>query len=219
MHLFFDLDGTLTDSREGIARCMQYALGELGAHGDTPEAINQQVGPALHTSFANLLRTSDVDRLDLAVATFRQRFEQVGMFENAVYPGIETAIEEFAVSGFTLLVVTAKPRVYARRILEHFNLAHRFSGVYGPELAHRGYSKESLIRQACAEEHVVARETVMIGDRAEDILGAKRNGLLSIGALWGYGGRVELESAQADYLVESSDELVALVRKCCPTGA
>src|SRR5258706_7667760 len=120
MHLLFDLDGTLTDSREGIMRCIQHALVELGVCGHSVEAINQQVGPALHASFAALLQTSDLDRLDLAVAIFRRRFEQVGMFENALYPGVDEALEEFAASGFSLYIVTAKPRVYARQILEPF---------------------------------------------------------------------------------------------------
>ena len=127
-------------------------------------------------------------------------------------PGIEEAVEEFVASGFSLYVVTAKPRVYAQRVLEHFKLAHRFRRVYGPELTHRNYSKESLIRQACVEQHVVARETVMIGDRAEDILGAKCNGLRSVGALWGYGGRTELEAAQPECLAESIAELVEDIR-------
>lgn len=212
MRLLFDLDGTLTDSREGITRCIQHALAELGVEGHSADAVNAQVGPALHASFAALLDTSDVDRLDLAVAIFRQRFEEVGMFENALYPGIAEAIEEFVANGFSLYVVTAKPHIYARRILEHFDLARRFLGVYGPELTHRNYSKESLIRQVCAEEHIGSGEAVMIGDRAEDILGAKRNGLFSVGALWGYGERSELEAAQPDCLAESTERLIEYIR-------
>jgi phosphoglycolate phosphatase len=106
MRLLFDLDGTLTDSREGIARCIQHALAELGVEGHSADAVNAQVGPPLHASFAALLDTSDVDRIDLAVAIFRQRFEEVGMFENALYPGIAEAIEEFVANGFSLYVVT-----------------------------------------------------------------------------------------------------------------
>jgi phosphoglycolate phosphatase len=134
------------------------------------------------------------------------------MFENALHPGIPEALAEFAAGGFSLCVVTAKPYIYARQILEHFNVANRFRGVYGPELAHRSYSKESLIREACVQEHVVSHEAIMIGDRAEDILGAKRNGLLPVGGLWGYGEREELEAAQPDRLVRSSEELVEYIR-------
>jgi phosphoglycolate phosphatase len=166
MHVIFDLDGTLTDSRPGIARCIQHALGELGVNCPAEEALTEFVGPALATAFSALLETSDAARVDQAIVAFRARFERVGMFENALYPGIAAAVSELADLGFTLCVVTAKPHVYATRILQHFGLAERFSGVYGPELPDRTYSKEALIRHACVAERVVSRESVMVGDRS-----------------------------------------------------
>jgi phosphoglycolate phosphatase len=212
MHVFFDLDGTLTDSRMGIARCYRHALVELGATCPEEEALTDYVGPPLATAFSALLGTSDAVQIDRAITAFRRRFEPVGMFENALYPGIAVAIAELAAIGFRLSVVTAKPHVYATRILEHFGLGDRFTRAYGPELADRTYSKEALIRHACAVEQVNPHRCLMVGDRVEDILGAKANGLRAVGVLWGYGSEAELRSAQPEYLVASSVELVACLR-------
>jgi phosphoglycolate phosphatase len=144
MHVRFDLDGTLTDSRTGIARCIQHALVELGVKCPAEEALTEYVGPALTIAFAALLETSDPVRIDQAIAVFRQRFERIGMFENALYPGVAEAVSDLTEMGFRICVVTAKPHVYATRILEHFGLSGRFSGVYGPELADRTYSKRGV---------------------------------------------------------------------------
>jgi len=207
MHLLFDVDGTLTDSREGIVRCIHYAILELGADAPPVESLTQYVGPPLPASFATLLGTSDPKRVDLALAAYRRRFERLGMFENALYPGIAEALEQFAAAGFGLHVVTAKPRVYARQILDHFNLSSRLRVVHGPELDQRDYSKASLVREACVEAHIGSHDGTVIGDRAEDMLAAKRNGLCSVAALWGYGGREELEAARPDCLASSIADL------------
>lgn len=212
MHILFDLDGTLTDSRAGIARCIQHALVELDVQCPEEETLTEYVGPALAAAFSALLETSDSAQIDRAIAAFRQRFERVGMFENALYPGIAESIPELVEMGFRLSVVTAKPHVYATRILEHFGLAGRFTRTYGPELADRTYSKEALIRQACIAERIHPLEGVMVGDRVEDILGARANGLRTVAVLWGYGIHAELEAAQPDHLVGSSAELVTWLR-------
>jgi phosphoglycolate phosphatase len=174
--------------------------------------LTKYVGPPLPASFATLLGTSDPVRIDLAIAAYRRRFEQFGMFENRLYPGIEEALAEFAGNGHMLCVVTAKPRLYASQILERFNLAHRLRAVYGPELDDRQYSKESLIREARAQENITPDRAFMIGDRSEDILGAKQNGLRSVAVTWGYGGREELEAAEPDGFATSSAELIEYIR-------
>jgi phosphoglycolate phosphatase len=215
VHVLFDLDGTLTDSRTGIARCIQHALVELGVTCPGEGTLTEYVGPPLAAAFSALLETSDHAQIDRAIAAFRQRFEAVGMFENALYPGIAEAIPELVAIGFRLSVVTAKPHVYATKILEHFRLIDHFSRVYGPELADRAYSKEGLIRQACAAEQLNPQEAAMVGDRVEDILGAKANGLRSVVVLWGYGNDADLEAAQPDHLVTTSTELVRCLRQHC----
>lgn len=208
----FDLDGTLTDSREGVIRCIQQALVEADIVPPSIEELTRYVGPPLPASFATLLGTSDVERIERAIATYRHRFEQVGMFENRLYPGIPEMLAAFGVADHEMCVVTAKPRAYAVQILEYFGIARLFCGVYGPELGDRSYTKASLIREACIGMSARAVRAVMIGDRAEDVHGAKSNDLGSVAVTWGYGDREELEGAQPDRIVVSSGELVEYIR-------
>jgi phosphoglycolate phosphatase len=210
MRLLFDLDGTLTDSRKGIARCFAHALAAMGR--TAPPDLTPYIGPPIADSFALLLDTSDAGDVERAIALYRERFERVGMFENALYPGIEGALAELAGDGHDLRVVTAKPRVYARRILEHFGIAGWFQGVFGPELGHRHCTKASLIRAACADGARSAASVVMIGDRADDVLGARQAGVPAIAVTWGYGDRAELADAAPDATVRTTEQLVACVR-------
>jgi len=213
MHLLFDLDGTLIDSREGVVHCFLYGLTEAGVEAPAIEALTQYVGPPLAESFAALIPNSDPRLVEVAIAAYRRRFEQVGIFENKLYPGMKDTLEKLSALGHSRCVVTAKPHKYARQILDRLEIAHLFKAVYGPELAQRQYSKESLIRKACNEQDLRPDETAMIGDRAEDILGAKENGLRSVGVTWGYGGQEELTKAQPDRLIASSHELLDYVRR------
>ena len=138
--------------------------------------------------------------------------EQVGIFENRLYHGIEDMLEAFDAAGHDLRVVTVKPRIYALKILEHFGIARLFRGVYGPELSARGYTKESLIREARADAPELPSGAIMVGDRAEDVRGARNNSMGSVAVAWGYGSREELEAAQPDRIVASSSELLEYVR-------
>lgn len=212
MHLMFDLDGTLTDSRVGIIRCIQHALAEAGVAAPSSEELTRFVGPPLGESFATLLGTSDAQRIEAAVAAYRHRFGRVGMFENQLYPGIIEMLRAFQAEGLEMSVVTSKPRTYALRILEHFEIVSLFRGVYGPSLEARRYAKETLIREACAGAATRDRRAMMIGDRAEDVNGAKANGVRSAAVMWGYGDREELESARPDWIVASAVELMEHVR-------
>ena len=163
----------------------------------------------MRESFASLLGTADEARLDLAMAAYRERFDTIGIFENAVCPGIPDALETLSQSGWYLSVVTAKPTVYARRILEHFELAACFEGVHGPDLSSRGYSKTSLIRDALAATGCAPDSVGMVGDRGEDMLGARSNGVGAIAVSWGYGSLPELEAAAPYVIVASPAELLA----------
>lgn len=202
----FDLDGTLTDSRLGVTRCIQHALAEAGAVVPSIEALTRYVGPPLAGSFATLLETRDARRIEAAITAYRSRFERIGILENRLYPGIAEVLETFEAAGHEMCVVTAKPRVYALRVLEHVGLARRFRTVHGPELDARKYTKESLIREACAA--APPGRMVMIGDRAEDVRGARSNRAGAVAVTWGYGDREELEAAQPDCMVSSSRELL-----------
>jgi phosphoglycolate phosphatase len=212
MLLMFDLDGTLTDSREGVTRCIQQALVEAGIAPPPIEELTRYVGPPLPGSLATLLGTSDAQQIERAIAAYRRRFEQVGIFENRLYPGIPEMLGSLAGAGHAMCVVTAKPHEFARKILEHFGIASLFRGVYGPGLRARNYTKASLIREAVMAVPEPSQRAIMIGDRAEDVHGAKSNGLGSVAVAWGYGDRGELEAAQPDRIVVSSHELVEFIR-------
>lgn len=212
MHVLFDLDGTLTDSRQGIVRSYQHALLELGFDVPADRELTPYVGPPLATCFSKLLQTDDAATIERAVASYRKRYEQQGIFENALYPGIADTLVALSDAAHTLYVVTAKPATYANRIVEHFGLAKLFRAVYGPELADRQFSKRSLIHTALKANALRCQSALMIGDRADDIAGARENGVRSMGATWGYGSREELETAGADMLVDTPLELVGFIR-------
>ncbi len=212
-HLFFDLDGTLTDSRPGIARCVQHAMIELGREAPGEDELRFCVGPPLHHSFRTLLETDDEQLIEAAIAAYRRRFETTGMFENALWPGMVEALDALAMAGWRLAVVTAKPAVYARRIVVHFDIARYFDEVYGPVIGDRQYSKATLIRAALDDRQTAPDAAVMIGDRAEDIAGARAHGVRSVAVRWGYSGPGELDAAGADHTVSTTAELVACLSR------
>jgi phosphoglycolate phosphatase len=212
--VFFDLDGTLTHSHDGIVRCINHALMVAGAGARSPNELRPFVGPPLRESFATLLETTDEPRVEQAMVAYRRRFEAIGMFESSVCPGIPEALEELAIGGLDLHVVTAKPTVYARQILDHVALGRFFTGVYGPELTSREYSKASLIRAALQAIGCDPAVTAMIGDRGEDIIGARSNGVSAIAVTWGYGDVAELEAAFPDAIARSPAELKGHLKHC-----
>jgi phosphoglycolate phosphatase len=211
--LFFDLDGTLTHSQEGIVNCINHALIDSGLAARPAADLRPFLGPPLRESFATLLGTGNPDRVEQAIAAYRRRFETVGMFENTVCPGIRRALEALVSADFKLHVVTTKPSVYARRILEHFKLDHFFLSINGSELAGRGYSKTSLIREALSGIGVEPDSTTMIGDRGEDVTGARANGVHAVAVAWGYGDLAEFQAAGADLIVDSPADLVTHLTK------
>jgi len=208
--LLFDLDGTLTDSGEGVMRCIVHALEELGEPIPSVKRLEQCIGPPLMQSFRELVDGADEDRAERALILYRERFTRVGMYENQLYPGVESALTRLEAAGFMLHVATSKPWVYARQILEHFGLAFHFKSVYGPELDGRRDDKTELLTHLIGEEKLTPASTVMIGDREHDVRAARRTGVLPVGVTWGYGSRDELVNAGAAHLVSSWDELVDL---------
>jgi phosphoglycolate phosphatase len=212
MHLLFDLDGTLTDSREGIVRCYQHALTELGHPVPPASALVAYVGPPLASCFRSLLGTDDRDTIERAVASYRRRYEERGMFENALYPGIADAVATLADEGHQLYVVTAKPAEYAARIVKHFAIDGFFQAVHGPEMGQRYFDKAALVETALLTSGIPPAAACMAGDRSDDVAAAKENGVHAVGVTWGYGGRDELMRAGADVLVDSADGFVRYVR-------
>ena len=198
--LFFDLDGTLTDPREGIVGCIRHALQCLGCSVPPDSELDRCIGPPLRESFCRLATAA---LADAAVEHYRERFRASGMFENRVYPGVPEALTALRAAGWQLLVVTSKPGVFAEQILRHFDLAQYFSAIHGSELSGVRSDKGELIAHVLATEGIAPEYALMIGDRSHDIVGARKNGLRSAGVLWGYGTREELTEAGADRLYES----------------
>ena len=208
MHLFFDLDGTLTDSRPGILTSMRHALTTLGRTVPSDETLSRFIGPPTHDTFRELLGSSDPELNARAIASYRQRYAKLGLFENSLYPGIADGLRALRAADFSLFVVTSKPEVYANTIIDHFGLRADFRHVYGSELSGERSHKAELIAHVLQSERISAQDAWMIGDRLHDIVGAKRNGLRSAGVLWGYGSREELSEAGADTLFQTMPELV-----------
>ena len=209
--LFLDLDGTITDPRDGIVRSISHALAALNRPIPAESSLERFIGPPLARVFETLLDSTDPALVGSSIEAYRERFSTVGIFENRVYPEIPAALAALTRRGFSLLLVTSKPAVFARRILDHFELAPYFTGVYGPGLEERKYTKGTLVSRALAAGAIAPAAAVMIGDRKDDIEGARENGVSSIGVTWGYGSREELELAGADRIVDSVPELLSML--------
>ncbi|MBR2481800.1 MAG: HAD family hydrolase [Oscillospiraceae bacterium] len=210
--ILFDLDGTLTDPKEGITKSVAYALQHLGIQVNDLDSLICYIGPPLAVSFPEYHGISEADT-PTAVAKYRERFSDVGWAENVVYEGIEQLLAALKKAGKTLLVATSKPEVFAVRILEHFGLASYFDMICGaPMHAPKGHGKADVIRDALERAKVTElSDAVMVGDRLHDVEGAHRVGLPCIGVLYGYGDREEMEACRADYIAEDVAALSALL--------
>ncbi len=205
MHLLFDLDGTLTDSGVGFVRCVQHAFARLGLPTPEPEAIRRHVGPPLRESLAQLLGSRS-DCLEPAVAYYRERYADTGIWETTLYPGIPEAIERLR-GRARLLVVTSKPAGFAGQIVARWPFAAAFHRVHGSELDGDRADKRALIAHVLSAEGLDPARTVMIGDRAQDILGARHNGVAGHGVAWGYGSAAELTGAGAERIFPTPADL------------
>ncbi|MFT3852552.1 MAG: HAD family hydrolase [Ilumatobacteraceae bacterium] len=209
----FDLDGTLTDPKEGITKSVQYGFARIGITVDDLDALVAYIGPPLQDSFVTLAGLSAADAAE-ALIGYREYFADRGMFENVPYDGIAELLDGLRADGWRLAVVTSKPTVFAEAILVHFGLRDAFEVVAGAELDGSRRHKHDVIAHALAGLGCRPDECVMIGDREHDVLGARRAGVpSSIGVLWGYGSRDELEAAGAGEIVENIDELALSLRR------
>jgi phosphoglycolate phosphatase len=207
--LLFDLDGTLTDPKAGIVRCMKYALHRLGAPCPSDDVLASFIGPPLRETFATLLETSDRSVVEQALALYREEYGATGLFENHVYAGVTQMLDHVRGVASAVFVATLKPKSYADRIVRRLGLEPYFAGVYGAELGGRFDDKAELLAYLLATEQVAPERAVMIGDRAGDIVSARANRVRSIGVLWGYGSEFELADARADGLCAAPGELAA----------
>jgi len=211
VNVLFDLDGTLTDPREGIIACFKHALHGLGYCPPPDSDLECYIGPPLRECFAALLGSESLEQIDAAVDLYRQRFSTKGIFENTVYPGVHDALAELRAAGARLYIATSKPGVFTQRIVDHFGLKSYFQMIYGSELDGTLSNKSELIAHILAKESIPPRSTFMVGDRAHDVIGAKTNGVHPVAALWGYGTREELNAAGATVFCERPEMLARVL--------
>jgi phosphoglycolate phosphatase len=208
--IYFDLDGTLTDPKTGITRCIRYALNELGHRAPSEDELTWCIGPPLRASLRQLVGTDE--RADLALSLYRKRFSEIGLYENSVYPQIEEVLATLRRSGHRLFVATSKPGVYAERIISHFNLTAYFERVFGSELDGVRTDKTELLAYALEQASEDPARAIMIGDRRHDMIGARNNRMTAIGVLYGYGDAQELKEAGAHHVCATPQAVLEWIR-------
>ena len=209
--ILFDLDGTLADPKEGITRCIQFSLGQLGLSSPGADQLTWCIGPPLKGSLSRLLNTADDALLEQALSYYRKRFSETGIYENALYPGIISALGRIRRAGFRIFLATSKPRVYARRILDHFDLTRFFRAIHGSELDGRLSDKGELVAHILDSEMLDPRTTLIVGDRFHDIIAGKKNGINTAAVTYGYGSREEITASEPDLIFESPSDLAAFL--------
>lgn len=208
--ILFDLDGTLTDSGEGIINCASLALKHFGLPVPSREEMRVFVGPPLSETFQKFgVKAEDVDE---AIAVYRSRYIPIGKFENVPYPGIRELLETLQQHGHKLYVATSKPEGMSIDILEHFGLAKYFTKICGAAMDMSRNSKEAVIAYLLTECGV-EEDRIMVGDTTFDVIGAKAHGIPCIGVSWGYGEVADMEAAGAVAIAHSTDELLQLLEK------
>ncbi len=209
--ILFDLDGTLTDPKEGITRSIQFALREMGASVPDAEELGWCIGPPLRLAFERLLGKSDELAIQQAIGHYRARFVEKGMFENEVYPAIPQTLERIKKLGVRLFVATSKPRVFAARILDNFRLSPYFEAIHGSELDGTRSDKGELIAHVIGTEGIDPAMALMVGDREHDIFGGRKNKMWTAAVLYGYGNGREIADAQPDFVFQHPLNLAELL--------
>jgi phosphoglycolate phosphatase len=208
--VLFDLDGTLIDSEPGITACLAHAFERIGAELPAREVLRTWIGPPFRHTFPSVLG-DDEARIVAAIDHYRDRFEEIGWSEHAVYAGIPELIGRLSANGATLAIVTTKPEAQARLIVDHLPFGGAFARVYGPVDRHALREKSEMIAQALEDFGTRAEQATMIGDRHFDIEGARANGVHALGVAWGFGSIEELRDAGADAIADDPAALTALL--------
>jgi len=211
-NILFDLDGTLTDPKEGIINSILFALDKLGIKEQNIHELDTFIGPPLRESFAFRYNMTEL-QADKAVSYYREYYSVKGIFENKLYAGITQLLSFLSSSDYQLYVATSKPTVYAVKILKHFKLNSFFNGVTGSNLDNTRTDKTEVISHVITEYSLDANRTMMIGDRKHDIIGANNNLIKSLGVTYGYGSHEELSAYNPDFLSNSCSEIETLFRE------
>ena len=207
--VLFDLDGTLTDSGEGIINCAALALRHFGLPVPTREEMRVFVGPPLYETFQKF--GVPADKTDEAIQVYRSRYIPTGMFENTPYPGVKGLLETLKNEGYTLYVATSKPEEMSVTILERFGLAPYFDRICGASTDTSRSTKDAVIAYLLAQSGA-KEDMVMVGDTKYDVLGAKAHGIPTIGVSWGYGSAEEMMEAGAVAIADTTQQLLELIK-------
>ena len=208
--IFFDLDGTLTDSGEGIMNCAALGLRHFGLPVPAREEMRVFVGPPLDQTFIQF--GVPESKTDEAIEVFRSRYRTIGKYENFPYPGIREALQTLKEQGHRLFVATSKPEVLANEVLEHFGLSGFFERIAGATLDGSRSHKADVITYLLGLTGDVG-QTLMVGDTAYDVVGAAQHGIPTIGVSWGYGKVADMEKAGAIAIAHTMDEMVEFLNK------
>lgn len=208
-NILIDLDGTLTDPKVGITTSARYGLEKIGHPISDEVNIDWIIGPPLKASLAKILNVeADHVLAEQALMGYRERFAVKGLYENHVFEDVADTLAELKRRGYRLFVATAKPTVYAKQILEHFDLAQYFTDIHGSELNGDRTNKAELIQYILAQQQLQADQCMMVGDREHDIFGARHNGIDTIAVNYGYGSQEELALAQPKYKIDHFNQLL-----------
>ena len=205
-NVLFDLDGTLTDPREGITRSIQFSLSKMGIDEPDLSRLEHFIGPPLLQAFMATYGFDEARAWE-AVGFYRERFAVTGLYENEVFEGVTPLLEELVGQGRQLFIATSKPQVYAREIARHFDFAKHFKVIYGSELDGTRTNKVELIAHLMSEQGLEPAHTLMIGDRKHDLIGARDNGMDAAAVGYGFGSFEELNSFAPKYHFETLAEL------------
>lgn len=202
-YLFFDLDGTIIDPKEGITRSVEYALQSFGIEVENRNTLCSFIGPPLYDSFREYYGFSDEDARK-AILKYHERFVEKGIHENILYEGIPELLDAARKAGKRLMVATSKPGIFAEQIIQNFNLHSYFDFIGGSDLDGSRPTKGAVIQYVLDQNQIHDLSSVlMIGDRKHDIIGARQTGIDSAGVLYGYGDYKELEEAGASYIIDN----------------
>jgi len=211
LSILFDLDGTVVDSKPGILASCDAALRALGHRPDGLD-VGHLIGPPLEEMLAEVLGGFGDDRVAEAALAYRDHYGSAGFLETTVYPGLATALDELRALRARLYIATSKRTIFAEKILGHLGLIQLFEGVHGSEPGGAVDGKADVIAGVLRRHDLTADRCLMVGDRRQDVEGARTNGVSAIGVLWGYGDRQELASAGVMHIAERPDELVSIAQ-------
>lgn len=213
-YFFLDLDGTIADSSEGITKGVSYALSSLGIGETDKDKLCRFIGPPMTDSF-RMYYGFDEEKTKEAIKKYREYYSEQGVYENTLYDGIKELLQKLNRAGAKVVLATSKPELYARMILEMFEIDSEFCFISGSNMDLTRYKKSEVIAHAKTSLGILSENVLMVGDREHDVIGAKEHGMDCAGVLYGFGSRKELEAAGADYIAENVTELSEMLLSMC----